>query len=135
MRKNRKISVIISVVMALLMALSASFVSYAKTVDDNSAQPYYVNIKSPYAAITKSGITVIVTAKLVAQKSMQLKIVMELQKKKSDRYETIKTWSASKTGTRLAMSEKRNINILCDYRLKVTFTAGNETSVVYRYLS
>lgn len=135
MRKNRKISVIISVVMALLMALSASFVSYAKTVDDNSAQPYYVNIKSPYAAITKSGITVIATAKLVAQKSMQLKIVMELQKKKSDRYETIKTWSASKTGTRLAMSEKRNINILCDYRLKVTFTAGNETSVVYRYLS
>lgn len=121
--------------MALLMALSASFVSYAKTVDDNSAQPYYVNIKSPYAAITKSGITVIATAKLVAQKSMQLKIVMELQKKKSDRYETIKTWSASKTGTRLAMSEKRNINILCDYRLKVTFTAGNETSVVYRYLS
>lgn len=135
MRKNRKISVIISVVMALLMALSASFVSYAKTVDDNSAQPYYVNIKSPYAAITKSGITVTATAKLVAQKSMQLKIVMELQKKKSDRYETIKTWSASKTGTRLAMSEKRNINILCDYRLKVTFTAGNETSVVYRYLS
>lgn len=135
MRKNRKISVIISVVMALLMALSASFVSYAKTVDDNSAQPYYVNIKSPYAAITKSGITVTAMAKLVAQKSMQLKIVMELQKKKSGVYETIKTWSASKTGTRLAMSEKRNINILCDYRLKVTFTAGNETSVVYRYLS
>lgn len=135
MLKIKKISVIISVVMTVIMTLSAGFVSYAKAVDDNTVQPYYVNIKSPYAVITKSGITVTATAKLTTKKSMQLKIVMELQKKKSDKYETIKTWSASKTGIQLSMSEKRNINILCDYRLKVTFTAGNETSVVYRYLS
>lgn len=135
MRKNRKISVIISVVMALLMTLSASFVSYARVVDDNTAHPYYVDSARKTASLTKNGITVIAQANISAKEKMQLKIVMELQKKKSDRYETIKTWSASKTGTRLAMSEKRNINILCDYRLKVTFTAGNETSVVYRYLS
>lgn len=135
MLKNKKFSVIISIILTLIMTLSAGFSSYAKVIDDNIIQPCYVNIKSTYSEIMKSGITVTATAKLSAQKSMSLKIVMELQKKKSGTYETIKTWSESKTGTSLAMSEKRNINILCDYRLKVTFTAGNETSVVYRYLS
>ncbi len=48
---------------------------------------------------------------------------MELQKKKSGVYETIKTWSAGKTGTALSVSEKSAINLLSDYRLKTTFTA------------
>ena len=58
---------------------------------------------------------------------------MELQKEKSKGYETVETWTSSKTGTVLAMSESRNINVLCNYRLKVTFTAGKETEVVYKY--
>ena len=57
----------------------------------------------------------------------------ELQKEKSKSYETVETWTSSKTGTVLAMSESRNINVLCKYRLKVTFTAGKETEVVYKY--
>lgn len=61
------------------------------------------------------------------------KIKMELQKEKSKTYETVETWTNSKTGTVLAMSESRNINVLCKYRLKVTFTAGKETEVVYKY--
>ena len=58
---------------------------------------------------------------------------MELQKKKSGVYETIETWSTSRTGMSLGMDEKRNINILCDYRLKATFTAGSETVISYDY--
>ncbi|WP_298654032.1 hypothetical protein [uncultured Eubacterium sp.] len=58
---------------------------------------------------------------------------MELQKEKSSGYETVETWSESKTGTILSMSESRNINVLCNYRLKVTFTAGNETETIYKY--
>ena len=58
---------------------------------------------------------------------------MELQKKKSGVYETVKTWTSSKNGTYLAMSEARNINVFCDYRLKVTFTAGSETDIEYKY--
>ena len=60
---------------------------------------------------------------------------MELQKKKTNGYETVETWTSSKNGVSLAMSESRNINILCDYRLKATFTAGNESTVVYKYPS
>ena len=36
-------------------------------------------------------------------------------------------------GTTLFVSESRNINVLCNYRLKVTYTAGSETEVVYKY--
>lgn len=64
---------------------------------------------------------------------MNLKINMELQKEKSSGYETVKTWTSSNTGILLTMSESRNINILCNYRLKVTFTAGSETQVMYKY--
>lgn len=132
MTKNKKFSVTISIILTLIMTLSAGFSSYAKSVDVNPIEPCYVNIRNASALLTKSGIELNAKASLKSDKSMSLKIVMELQKKKSGKFETIKTWSASKTGISLAMSEKRNINILCDYRLKVTFTAGNETKIVYR---
>jgi hypothetical protein len=84
-------------------------------------------------SIEISGIKAKCTAKLKSKKSVPLKIKMELQKEKSKTYETVETWTSSKTGTVLAMSESRNINVLCKYRLKVTFTAGKETEVVYKY--
>lgn len=58
---------------------------------------------------------------------------MELQKIKSGTYTTIETWNYSKTGTVISADESRLINILCTYRLKVTFTAGTETIVSYAY--
>ena len=58
---------------------------------------------------------------------------MELQKKKSDGYETVETWNGSKNGTSLTMTKTRNINRLCKYRIKATFTAGSEKEVVYQY--
>ena len=58
---------------------------------------------------------------------------MELQKQKTNRYETVETWTNSKTGTSLSMSEKRNINILNKYRLKTTFTVGSECIIKYSY--
>ena len=64
---------------------------------------------------------------------MALSIKMEIQKKKSSGYETLKTWTGSKTGTYLTMSESRNINLFSDYRLKVTFTAGSEAETTYAY--
>jgi len=58
---------------------------------------------------------------------------MELQKKKSGTYTTIETWNSSRTGSVLTMSEDRLINVLSEYRLKVTFSAGTETVVAYAY--
>lgn len=122
-------------VLCLLLALfllGGACTAYAAD-DPPAITPFYVNIRTNVAKLSISGIKATCETSLKTDKSMKLTIKMELQKLKSGAYETIKTWSSSKTGTTLTMSESRNINIFCDYRLKVTFTAGNETEVVYRY--
>lgn len=99
----------------------------------NSAQVLYTTIETSQCTLKISGIKATCEASIKSKQSTTLKIKMELQKEKSSGYETVKTWTSSKTGTALAMTETRNINILYDYRLKVTFTAGSETITEYRY--
>lgn len=126
----KKLSLLILV---FLMVLSNAFVVNANVNNDNEIRPFYVNILRRDVSLNISGIKAECTASLRANKSMTLKIKMELQKSKSNGYETVETWTSSKTGTYLTMSESRNINIFSDYRLKVTFTAGSETEIVYKY--
>ena len=83
--------------------------------------------------LTISGIKATCKASLFAKKSTTLKIKLELQKKKSDGYETVETWTKSGNGLKLDLLETRNINRLCKYRIKATFTAGSEKEIVYQY--
>lgn len=101
--------------------------------DNGQVELMYTTIETNRSKLSISGIKATCTASMTAKKSTTLKIKMELQKEKSSGYETVETWTSSKTGTALSVSESRNINILCDYRLKVTFTAGSESVVVYSY--
>lgn len=124
---------------AVLLVLTVLFIPFvkaeAKTTDDSGIMPLNTYIRTADSKLVISGITATCHATVRTDTSVLLKITMELQKKKSDGYTTVKTWSSSKTGTYITMMEKRNINILCDYRLKATLTAGNETRVIYRYSS
>lgn len=123
-------------VLCLLLALfllGGTWTAYAADENPPTITPFYVNIYYASSKIKISGIKSTCEAILKTDKSMKLEIKMELQKLKSGTYQTIETWKNSKTGTYLEISKSRNINIFCDYRLKVTFTAGNETEVVYRY--
>lgn len=123
---------IISFLLAVLTIFSTAVVASAAESNDNEIAPYYADgIHNTQFSI--SGIKATCSADIRVSSSKYLKIVMELQKKKSNGYETIKTWTSSKTGTRLSMSESRNINALCTYRLKVTYTAGDEKVVAYKY--
>lgn len=123
---------IISFLLAVLTIFSTAIVASAAESDDNEIVPYYIDgIHNAHFSI--SGIKATCSADIRVSSSKYLKIVMELQKKKSNGYETIKTWTSSKTGTRLSMSESRNINALCTYRLKVTYTVGDEKTVAYKY--
>lgn len=122
---------VLCLLLALLM-LSGGAAAYAAD-DPPAITPFYASTLKTTSYFKISGIKSTSQATLQSQKSMKLTIKMELQKLKSGAYETIKTWTGSKTGTYFSMTESRNINIFCDYRLKVTFTAGNETEVVYRY--
>lgn len=117
----------------LLFSFLAPNSGYALDQSEIQLQSIYINKSSCFISI--SGITANCTSSLNARSSTKLSIKMELQKKKSGTYETIKTWSVSKTGTYLSVAEKRAINLLADYRLKTTFTAGTETRVAYAYPS
>lgn len=132
-KQNIRIRQIVLILLSLLMIFGSTFVSNAAVNNDSEISPYYVNISNRSASLSVSGIKAKCNASVKSNKSVALKIKMELQKEKSSGYETVETWTNSKTGTLLAMSESRNINILCNYRLKVTFTAGSETEVVYKY--
>lgn len=101
--------------------------------DESTVELMYTTIETNKTSISISGIKETCSASMTAKKSAALKIKMELQKKKTNGYETVQTWTTSRTGVTLAISEARNINILCDYRLKVTFTAGTESTTVYKY--
>ena len=132
-KQNKSIKQFVLIVLSFLMVFGNVAVADATVNYDNEVAPLYVNISNHFEQIEISGIKTKCTATLKSKKSVPLKIKMELQKEKSKGYETVETWTNSKTGTVLAMSESRNINVLCKYRLKVTFTAGKETEVVYKY--
>lgn len=95
----------------------------------------YNYVEKKECSFSISGANSTSKAKLYATKKMELSVTMELQKLKSGEYKTIETWSESKTATSIEMSETRIINVLSTYRLKVTFEAGNETIVCFRYAS
>ncbi len=125
---------ILCVAMCLLMCGSMAAVALdVDSPETEIVEPRYVNITATTCSFNISGINSTSSAVIHAKKSMSLKIKMELQKKKSGVYKTIETWNASRTGTYLTMEEDRLINVLADYRLKVTFTAGSETVVSYAY--
>lgn len=125
--------VFLCVFMLLSVVFSHTNMTALADNHENEIQPLstYIQRYSQYLLI--KGITATCSAELKSNSSVKLTIKMELQKKKSGTYETIKTWSESKTGTVLNMDEKRAINLLSDYRLKTTFTAGSETKVSYAY--
>ena len=125
---------ILSFLLVISALLSFSAINANAAISNvTEIMPYYTDIGDTITKLSISGIVSTCTATLKSSKSQTLSIKMELQKEKSSGYETIKTWTSSTTGTYLTMSEKRNINIFSDYRLKVTFTAGSEIKIVYAY--
>ena len=134
---KKTISLILLLVI-VISTISIGFSSYANepiTKNDEETIYRYQVISSNTSGIYINGITAICTAGLSAKYSTNLSITMELQKLNSGTYSTIKTWSDSKTGTSIDIEGSRLVNILNSYRLKTTFTAGNETVVVYTYPS
>lgn len=130
---KKRFSKLLCIVLAVFTVFSSAIPASATVIEENVAVPYYTTIGTTSYAVSISGITASCRASITSKTSTTLKIVMELQKKGSSGYSTVKTWSDSRTGTTLAVSGSKTINILSTYRLKVTFTAGSETKVYYDY--
>ena len=126
-----RVKQIFAILFSVLLVFSSCIAANADTNDNLST--CYAEINRYNAKLSISGIKATCKASLFAKNPTALKIKMELQKKKSDVYETVETWNGSKNGTSLTMTETRNINRLSKYRIKATFTAGTEKEVVYQY--
>ena len=119
------------ILFVFIMAFSSTAVANAAIKSNDTVSPCYKYISNTSINLTISGITADCTASVKSVQPLKLSIKMELQKKKSSGYTTVETWTASDTDRFLAISESRLINIFCDYRLKVTYTAGSETHIDY----
>ena len=126
---------ILSVIMAMIMALSFGSVAFAESGDatDDEINYRYSTIGATAVGFDINGLTAECSAMLNAKYSTSLHIKMELQKKSSGSYSTVKTWTKSATGVTTTLEGSKIINPLSTYRLKVTFTAGSETITRYKY--
>lgn len=133
---KRKLKIALSLLFVLLFALQglvAVFAAESKTMVEKPVIERFTNIKSYSCNCYISGLTIYASATLTPKSSMYLHIKMELQKYSSGDYNTIETWTDSKTGTFLSMDKSKLINVFSTYRIKVTFTAGGESTTSYAY--
>ncbi len=123
----------ILLVLILLFSVLAINTSAAEAEEDYGVMPCWTTISRIDISFSISGINSTSLVILNSQVSTSLKITVNLQKLKSGTYQTIETWTETGTGKRLVLEESRLINILSDYRIKVTCKAGSETNTTYAY--
>ena len=132
--KYNNLKAVICLLLCAVFCMQIISIAFAGGSDDTAPEQIrYVNIDDCSCRCYISGLTLYANATLKAKSSMNLNITCELQKLKSGEYETIKTWTASNTSTILTWSDSRLINLLATYRIKVTFTAGSESTTLYAY--
>ena len=134
-KANSFLSILLSVILVLCSTVYPVFAfdMSNENLETYQVTPRYTTISNIQARFSIDGLTATTTATLVSLYSTNLKIVVELQKNKSTGYETIETWTKTGSGTLLSIEESRLINILSDYRVRITYTAGSESTTIYRY--
>lgn len=118
---------VIFVLMSVVIPVSA------ETETDDTVMPCFTSIAVCTTAFTISGLEATATAALTAQYKTSLSITIQLQKETSTGYETVKTWAKTGNGINLLLEESRLINVFANYRIRVTYVADGETTIVYKY--
>ena len=122
------------VVLTVFLTCACAFATSADEYIDEEIPVRYTTINAATLSFTISGVTASGAATLTAKKSTSLQVVMTLQKKNSDgTWSNVKTWSKSGSGVSLVVSGSKVINVFSTYRMKGTYTAGGETTTIYRY--
>lgn len=130
---------ILSVLMAVALFISVfsyGFMTSAKVSNDieNEIMPCWTTIDSYIVGLDISGLTASFNASLNSSYYTYLKVVVQLQKETSTGYETVETWTTSRASdVTITCTGSKLINPLNDYRIRVTFTADEESIVVFRY--
>lgn len=125
----------LAVALVIMTVFTTCACAFAAGDDERVEEPTrYSIINTATLSFSISGITANAGATLTAKKNTSLQIVMTLQKKNSNgTWSNVKTWSKSGSGNHLSLSGSKTINILNTYRVKGTYTAGGESTTIYRY--
>lgn len=86
----QKFEKIIAALLALIIT-TTSFTMVANADDSKIIEQCYMNANSEYTNLSVSGIKSTCIARITTVSPMLLKIKMELQKQKTNRYETVET--------------------------------------------
>lgn len=120
----------------LLMISACSFSAYSVLLNENS--PKYTYIQSVAAGIEVGTVSTTVRGEIDGSNEVtRVEITLELQKRTSGIYSTIKTWSGSFISKHATLQKNKLTSPLNTYRLKATFTAytstSSETRIIYAY--
>ena len=138
-KRGESVKSFLSVLMSLVLLLSGfSFCFITNAFEEggteNEIMPCWTSIDSYSVVLDINGLTATAYATLDSSYYTNLKITAQLQKETSTGYEDVKTWTVSKTSAvTITLNESKLINPLNDYRLRVTFTADQESIVVFKY--
>ncbi len=133
MSKFIKKAISLALILTMLFSIFAINSFGAEVEEDYGVMPCFTMIDTIAHSFTISGINSNSFVALHAQQSVMLVIKVELQKKTNGVYTTIETWKKAGSGKHMTLDEDKIINIFCDYRIKITCTAGSETHVMYDY--
>ena len=136
MRKGMK--AVLSLALVLCMVFSISVMAFANAPSNDTAQPLFTYINRASATMDKGLLSTSVAATANGTASVtKMTIKLELQKKSSGVYTTVKTWTETYNSRVAAADGSTTTSPLSTYRLKATFTAyagtKSESHVIYVY--
>ena len=125
---------VLAAVLVIMTVFTTCACAFASGADEREEPTRFSVINTAALSFTITGATAKAGGSLTAKRNTSLQIVMTLQKKNSNgTWSNVQTCSKSGSGTVLNLTGSKVINVLNTYRVKGTFTAGGETTTIYRY--
>lgn len=116
-----------------IIPVSAYDISAEDAIITTEITPRFTTISSTTTSFNISGLNARIEVTLVSQYSTSLSIKVDLEKSVSGGYKVVDTWTKTGSGTIIELEQSKLINPLNNYRIKITCTAGSETTTLYRY--
>lgn len=99
-------------------------------VNENEICPFFTTISKATARLENSDGSFTLETQVIAKKTSDLSIVMNLQRKSGTTWTTIKTWSGSKDNANVLKLNKTYSASKGTYRISATVSAGGEKTTV-----
>ena len=135
---HKGLKAVLSLVLVVCMVFSISVMAFANAPSNDTAQPLFTYINRASASMDKGVLSTTVVGSATGTSSVtKVTIKLELQKKSSGVYTTVKTWTKTYNEGYAYVDGTATTSPFSTYRLKATFTAyagsKSESHVSYVY--